>query len=283
MPTVIEGRGLNSWQEAVSVAFTEANIPPMPLEVINCFTFLTKTYVESELKAKADGYIAKELNVSFEWSNRKYEWWYVPVPAVKYIKRDFPHLSFVIDLYIAATAQFQYWKYDAMTCHKSEATSPCVLVGKFIDDIAMFDVPPVLLKAIADGDSSNFEVVEKDRFWTTWDVNGFEARMPDSFIPLLQNLKGKFSGKSLEHLKIISGGVGQLLDKNIAAATVLSLNSPSNTVATPPGTYQEIADCLMGQMGYQKEKAEKAAKYVVNLFPQSALQEQIKKAIYFLG
>lgn len=277
MTKIINGQTLNSWEEAVNAVFREANAPPFPLSIIKCFTFISKLGDESEFKDKAERFINKEFKVDFTYHQRELSWWYVPVPRVKYSRQDLPHLAFNIDLYIVATAEFHYWVMDYMKYEKTEAKYPCTLISKFIENIAKFDVPLVLLKAIADGDYSQYEVVEKERFWTTLDVNGFEAHLPDSFAQMVMGLHGKPLGKSLEAMKLVDAGVSALINKNLLVPLPIPEISAKSPEKLDGAHLTEAVVDKLTELGWTQDEASDAINSIT--FPATSTVEEIVKLI----
>ena len=284
MAFVIRGKALKSWEEAVGAVLEEANAPPIPLKVINCFTFLQKSYDDSELQSKAQDFIIKILEKEFGENSKhsEYSWWYVPVPTAKYIRGSLPQLRFSIAIYIAAPAGIHYLAMDGYSQGDYSKVYPCTVIGKFIKEATEFAAPLTLLKALAEGDNIKYEVAGKELYWTSWDVCGFEARIPDTFASMIKGLNSKSIAKSIEDLKIVGSGISQLLDKGLLA-TPSAIFNPSSLSVSSTGNYQEVVTCLKEQMGYPEDKAEKAAKYVMDKFPQAGLEEKIKKALIYLG
>jgi hypothetical protein len=164
-----------------------------------------------------------------------------------------------------------------MKYEKSEAKYPCTLISKFIENAAEFRAPLVLLKAIADGDYSQYVVVEKECFWTTLDINGFQARLPDSFIPIVRGINGKPLGQSLEVMHLIGAGVGLLINKNLLAPLPVPEISAKSPVKVDGAHLTEaVVDKLM-ELGWTEEDAKKVVH--TNKFPSGANTDEMVQII----
>lgn len=284
MVAFIGGKSLNSSDEANAAVFEEAKVPAIPSNVIACFNFLINNYDNSDLRDKAMAFIEKRLKQQLgDKSERaEYKWYYVPLPRAKYIKQFQPHLNFSVDLYIAASAGIHYMNPDGSLSGLYENKYPCIVVGKFVKEIAQFNAPLALLRAISQGNENQYEIVEKDRYWTTWDVNGFEARLPDSFSLLIKGFNNKQLGKSLEAVKLIGEDVGPLITKQSATPTTTFVN-PVTLPAVTDGEYDKMVTCLVDNMGYPKTKAEKVAKQVIKKIPEDSLENKITLALSYLS
>lgn len=139
----------------------------------------------------------------------------------------------------------------------------------------------VLLKTIAEGDNSQFETVAKDHYWTTWEINGFEARLPDSFVLMIKEMKGKPLGIALEEEGLIGKGIAPLLEEGLLVAPAKEI--PSQLPGSYANDYDSLVTCLKEQMGYPLVQAEEAAKYVTEKYASEILENKIKYALSYLG
>lgn len=274
---MIRGKSFDSWEEALDAVLAEACMPELQHAVVRCFDSVTDVYDKSELQQMAADLISKELKRSVGSCGWKGSWWDFAVPRTKYAKADLPRLDFTVDLYVAASTRvdfeddiFQYKNY------------PFVVVGKLRKGVAHFNAPLVLLKAIAEGKEGQFEIVAKEHHWTTWEVHGVEACLPDSLVLMITGLKVKPLGKALEAKGLIVKGVGSLIEKGLLAPPPGTASLPQiSSIAT--GDYHNLAACLNEQMGYPKNEAEQAAKYVMKKFGSDSLENNIKQAISYLS
>jgi len=258
------------------MVLAEANLPELLPEVLCYFDCVTDVYDDSELQALAAKFISKELKKEFGDFSWQASWWYIPVPRVLYTKAGLPHLNIGIDVYVAASV-----KADCWTDWWIHRNFPCALISKVRKEVAKFNAPLVLLEALMEGKASQFEIVQKERHWTTWEVNGFEARLPDSFVSFIRTLKGKSLGKALETMGLIGKGVAPLIEQGLMSAPAKEV--PPQLAMPSANDYETMVVCLKEQMGYPKTKAEEAAKYVMEKFASEKLEEKIKHALSYLS
>jgi len=82
-------------------------------------------------------------------------------------------------------------------------------------------------------------------------------------------------------MKLTGPGYGALLEKGL-------LVKPTDAKglillpATHTGGYENLLAQLEDKMGIPKDKAEKAAKYVIDKFPKTGWEQQIKEALIYL-
>jgi len=105
-----------------------------------------------------DTFIRRELKKEYDLMKWTGTYWYIPVPRVKYSTIVLPHFSFSIDLYISASLIIDY----RLSCREIgrffAMKAQCALTGKLIKDVAKFDAPLVLLKALAEDNDSDLRL-----------------------------------------------------------------------------------------------------------------------------
>jgi hypothetical protein len=278
MASVIKDKSLNSWEEALDSVLAEACMPELQHAVVGCFDCVTGIWDEGELRDMATDFVGKELKRRLRLLNWEASHWCVAVPRIRFAKVGLPRLEFLVDLYVAASAHADFWSQITL------GYCQCVVVGRLRKEVAGFNAPLVLLKAIAEGNEGQFEIVAKEHHWTTWEVHGVEARLPDSLVTMVRGLKGKPLGNALEKTGLIAKGAGSLIEAGLVAPLPMTAPAGSPEVSTvATGDYDNLVAFLNEKMGYPKDEAEQAAKYVMEKFSSDSLENKIKQAVTYLS
>lgn len=282
MANVIFDKNITTYEEAIDLVYSETHLPEVSPDFLRCFKFIPNTYDKGELKSMAIKSIDKELKKVLKECKWEAFSYYIAIPRTKYLSNALPYLNFTIELYVVASVAVSYEVYYKKMDRYCNENGPCVsVIIRLVEEVTNFNVPLLLIKALSEHNDSQYEIIMKEPNWTTWDVNGFEARIPDTFISMIKRFNGNSIGESLEALKIIDTGVGQLIDKGLSKQ-VSSFNQGTN-LPVSCNKVEELITCLKNQMGYPDTEAEKAANYIKDKFPQAGLEEQIKEAVIYLN
>ncbi len=253
---VITEKSFSTWDEAARLALVETSMQHLDPGVLGWFSFVEDGYDKTELRNMTQGIIERELKKEFKAQEWHGLWWYVPIPRTKYVQRDLPRLTFEVDLYFSASVDVT-WYYLGWSYGNCRMV-PCAVVAPLHKKAEKFSVPLVLLKALAEGNMADFQMVEKEKGWTTWHIDGFdqEARIPDSLRDFLSSLSGKSLGKSLEKSGLIGPAMGVIVNDamvSFPASTKLDL---------PPSAAFNEAEFVsaMAGLGISKSKAEEMLK-----------------------
>jgi len=258
-----------SWNKSLALARRQTGIGVIQ-EVVDWFSYTKDSYDANELKAHARKLIAKTLKDEYgdleHWSG---EWFYVPLPFLKYVNRGFPFIEFRVDLYIIASvcASFDYGYYTAE--QHAEFTKPLKR------ELEKLRIPILFLYALAKGDlgrMSQCKVVERDNLYVTLDIPDFgEVRLRDSLIPCWRNF---FRAKAVGEALCEAG----LLPKDAASLIDACLEKPAEVLQLRSGAYEDLVTGLRN-LGWNKTQAEERANYVMEKHPDVSLEEKIKYAL----
>jgi hypothetical protein len=255
-----------SWDRSLTLARQQTGVSELK-EVANWFSYAKDSCDTNELKAQARKLIAKTLRDEYEdFENWYGEWFYVPLPSLKYVNRGFPFIEFNVDLYIAASVHV-----CVDYCNEQQAE----FVKPLKKGIEKLRIPVMFLDAIAKGDLrrlSQFKVAERDCHYITLDIPGFgETRLRDSLIPCWRNFfKGKRVGQVLSQAGLLTQDAGGIIDACLERST--------GVPQLPSGGYEDLVDGLFS-LGWNKTQAQERAKYVMEKYPSASLEERIKYAL----
>ena len=255
-----------SWDRSLTLAKQQTGLSALK-EVANWFSYTKDRCDTNELKAEARKLIAKTLRNEYgDFENWNGEWFYLPLPSVKYVNRGFPFIEFNVDLYIAASVHV-----CVPYCNEQQAE----FAKPFKKGIEKLRIPVMFLDAIARGDLrrlSEFKVVERDCHYITLDIPGFgETRLKDSLIPCWRNFfKGRRVGKALSQAGLLPQDAGGIIDACLErSASVPQLAS---------GGYEDLVNGLL-DLGWNKPDAKERAKYLMEKYPNATLEERIRYAL----
>lgn len=270
---IIEDASFSTRVEAVKLVLDEVNLAELSPEAADWFVYVKDLFNKVELYDRCDGIIRRELARKYkglEWDDWEGEWQYISVPHAKLITAGLPHLSFEIDLYVAGSGEV-IWVED-------DTPLQCVVIAEVKKAVEKITLPLVFLKAAVDGELSQFEVVETEFNFTTWQVPGFErsVRLHNSLIPLWQRAFSKKAlGATLVRFGLISPGQALLVDQATAnKAPDVDKSVDTTEVAFNPHKLR----ARLQELGFTENKIDQAIS--ADLFPEGcSLEDAIKLAL----
>ena len=178
---ILRGRQVRNFKEAAALAFQEAGVGDMSLEVAE---LLATAIDENKLLGEAEKNIEKAIRNKYRgkptWDK---EWWYIPTPILHYDTRDIPHLTIEIKVYLIAVA-------EVTTINNFY----CVTLVGAIGKPEVLDLPMVFLHAILGDDLGRFRVLAKSANHTTWEIpDGKPIELPNDFLAKLSQALGRQS------------------------------------------------------------------------------------------
>lgn len=176
MLKVLRGKQVRNFKEAAALAFQEAGVSDMSLEMAE----LLATALDTD-KLMDDGYGAVSSTVRNKFQRRA-TWsgtrWLIPVLGLGYDTRPIPRLDIGIQAYQVASIEIKSTNYYDRT-----------LIGP-IGRIEKLILPMAFLQALLDDNLGQFEIVGRDSTHTAWSIPGLKEgiRLPDNFTAKLPNV-----------------------------------------------------------------------------------------------
>lgn len=270
---VIEDASFSTRVEAVKLVLREVNLAELSPEAADWFVYVKDLFNKIELYDRCDGIIRRELARKFkglEWDDWEGTWQYIPVPHVKLVTAGLPHLSFEIDLYVAGSGGI-IWSGD-------DEPLQCVVIAEVKKAVEKITLPLFFLKAAVDGELSQFEVVESEFNFTTWQVPGFErnVRLHNSLLPLWQRMFSKKAlGATLVRFGLISPGQALLVDQ-VSANKAPEVDKSVYTKETALDSHKLRA--RLQELGFTENKIDEVIG--ADFFPDGcSLEDAIKLAL----
>lgn len=167
---ILSGRQADNRQEATKLAFREAGVEDMSIDVIDMFESFAKDRKVNDEADKAIG-----ANIRGRYGNKaawRAERWFVPVPKLHYAGKDIPQLIIEISIYLIAPASV-----------KTPNDSRLVTLVGAISKPETLSIPMVFLHAFLEKDLVRFTIVARDSVYTTWEIPGAKpVQLPNDFI-----------------------------------------------------------------------------------------------------
>lgn len=264
---LIRGRSLRTRRQVVEFLLRDLHLTLAP-EVVEWFNYIKNLFPKSELKAKSidliDKAVKKEFHRQAGWNNG--EWYNPGIPYIKLVSSGLPYFDFSIDLYLVASIDVA-WE-DKINWYSDE----CVLIEPIKKDIEKFQMPLDFLKAIAEGDLSQFEKrkIEVGTGYSTWHVPSLnkEIRLHDTFLRSLHDtFHGKPLGPALTYYGLASMRDSYLSEQKLLRAPPLALKASREDTLSEAETSkkrEEVKEALTGKtlrLGTREAEAILSAKF----------------------
>ena len=171
---ILPGLRAEDFKEAACLAFSEAGVGDMAGSVADVLSSLVE---EKELRGDAE----KSINVALRSKYRsKLDWWgeqwfYVPVPVLRFDAREIPRLIIEVTPYLVAPVKIG----------TSGNLRFVTLVGP-VSKPKTLTVPVVFLQAVLDDDLARFNILGRCASHTIWDIPGTRSvELPNNFVDKL--------------------------------------------------------------------------------------------------
>jgi len=277
---LIRGKSFNTRKQAVEFLLRDRHLLIKP-EVVEWFSYARIYFSESELEEKSEELVGKQVRKSF---SRNAEWLkdteYVVAPYYKFVTSSHPYFyDFTLDLYLVASIEADWTK----GYHKYSVN--CVVIEPIKKEVEKFKLSLDFLKAISEGDLSQFEQRGRDnRGYYTWHIPSLDQDIKLHGV-LLRSLGDAFQGKPLGPALVYYGlanwGEGKLAEQSLlmSPSTKSALLSEKALICKR----EEVEEALTGgKLGIRARDAKKALDAVFN--PSLSLEENVRHCLqYFAG
>lgn len=171
---ILTGRNVQDFTDAAKLAFDEARVGDMSVDIIDVFASVADIdRISSDADRSIGTTIRNRYGGKATW---RAERWFVPLPKLHYDGKDVPRLIIVVTTYLVATAAVR-------TTGDSRWITLVGVVGGRPETLT---IPMVFLHAVLEEDLARFAVVARDANWITWEVPGAKpVRLPSAFIDQL--------------------------------------------------------------------------------------------------
>ena len=180
MLKILRGRQVRNFKEAAALAFQEAGVGDMSLEVAELFTSAIDT---DKRRDEADRVVSSTVHSKYgrnaTWSGKR---WLIPVPRLGYNVQPIPQLEITIQAYLASSTEVEttnhYYHYYSMA-----------LIGP-IGGVEKLVLPMPFLQAVLDDDLDQFDITGRDSAHTVWSIPGLKEaiRLPADFTTKLSGV-----------------------------------------------------------------------------------------------
>ncbi len=178
---VLPGLRAKDFSEATGLAFTESGSGDMAGTVAGLFDAIVNAdALQGETAKNINAALHHQYRGKTGW--RGEQWFYVPVPILRFDARDTPRLIFDVISYLVAP----------LTVEPAGNLRFVTVVGPLGKPETLI-LPMVLLQAILDDDLARFVMLERSASRTTWEIPGTRpVQLPnDFFTKLMEILKRK--------------------------------------------------------------------------------------------
>ena len=173
MLKVLRGKQVSNFKEAAALAFQQAGVSDMSLEVAELFTTaIDKNKLLGKATKNIEQLVRSKYREKPTWDQ---ESWYVPVPLLHYDSRDIPHLTIELMIYLVAAVEVT-----------TTSRYYFIVLGGTIGDPQTLTLPMVFVHAILSGDLGRFRVLARSASHTTWEIpGGAPVELPNEFLDKL--------------------------------------------------------------------------------------------------
>ncbi len=247
----ITTRRVETFEDAIVAAFSEARVEGMAVEVVHLFTPLVdrSTFQHGVEKLTAAS-VKQKYGRDGRW--RIYDWWLVPVPSPRYEAKSLP--SLLIDTKVYAVTSIRVTPPQFQPSH--------VTAVEFAGKLPTTQLPLVFLQALLDGTEDSYRIVGIEGSWVSYEVPGLKQplRINKEF---LDGLRQVFSRKCVAAWLDGFGFHGRNV-MPVVVGTMLGMMYGGTSEATPPGQpalSRETLIKVITSLGYSTAEAQRVFKW----------------------